>query len=56
MTKDPEDYAGEHPGAYDHYAWYKSDHAMSHLDTRINVWVIFQEYEFWTLYEDERCR
>lgn len=57
MTKDPADYDDDNPGAYDYYAWWKrpKGNIAYELETHYNVWVIFQEDEFWTLYEDERC-
>jgi len=52
MTKDPADYEDEHPGAYDYYAWWcrPKGNPAYRLDTHYNVWVIFQQDEFWTLY------
>jgi len=53
MTKDPEDYEDKYGNTpYDHYSWARSDYAMRNLDTRIEVWVIFYEDEFWSLYTD----
>jgi len=54
MTKDPEDYEDEHPGAYDYYAWWKrpKGNIAYELETHYNVWVIFQKDEFWSLYTD----
>lgn len=54
MTKHPDDFEEENPAAYDYYAWWKrpKGNTAYNLDTHYNVWVIFQEDEFWTLYSE----